>query len=128
MVGIGHEKPQITVTLAVAGDGSVVEPTQLIFGGKTNQSLPEKGRMVPPPGQYFEKTESHWQTPATFVTYIIKVLAPYRIDRIRELGLEAEQKMILLLDLSTLLTQRSSRSRFVASKQYHSDLHTGWVH
>ena len=33
VIGIGHEKPQITVTISCAANGNIIEPTQLIFGG-----------------------------------------------------------------------------------------------
>ena len=33
VIGIGHEKPQITVTISCSAAGNIVEPTQLIFGG-----------------------------------------------------------------------------------------------
>jgi hypothetical protein len=99
VVGIGHEKPQITVTIALSANGEVLNPTQCIFGGKTNRSLPNQGKTPPPPDQYFEKTASHWQTPLSFITYVTKVLVPYRNNIITEKILPEDQKMIVLLDL-----------------------------
>ena len=99
VIGVGHEKPQITTTIAVSATGNIIEPTQLIFGGKTNTSLPNKGKTAPPVGQYFDKTATHWQTPESFITYISKTLIPYRKKVIEEKGLSDDQKMILILDL-----------------------------
>jgi hypothetical protein len=99
VIGVGHEKPQITVTIALAATGHVVDPTQDIFGGKTNRSLPNQGRTPPPPDQYFDKTSSHWQTPQSFIIYITKVLIPYRLQKNREMELPDDQKMIVILDL-----------------------------
>ena len=44
VIGIGHEKPQITVTFGATAEGHLVKPClQLIFGGKTDKSHPNKG-------------------------------------------------------------------------------------
>jgi len=99
IIGVGHEKPQITVTIGAAANGEVVEPTPLIFGGVTNRCHPNKGKSVPPAGQYYDHSKSHWQTPASFVTYITKTLISYRQRTIAQLGLNPDQKMILILDL-----------------------------
>ena len=37
LLGVGHEKPQITVTFALKETGDVVELHQMIFGGKTKR-------------------------------------------------------------------------------------------
>ena len=99
ITGVGYEKPQITVTISCTATGKVLEPTQLIFGGKTKRCHPNSGTTTPPDGQYYDHTQSHWQTPATFITYISKCLIPYRLQTIQSLGLAADQKMIYILDL-----------------------------
>jgi hypothetical protein len=99
VVGVGHEKPQITVTIVVSATGSIIEPTQSIYGGKTNTCLPNKGKTVPPTGQYFDKTPSHWQTPESFAKLILKTLIPYKHEMVERKGLRNDQKMILILDL-----------------------------
>jgi hypothetical protein len=76
-----------------------VEPTQLIFGGKSQKCHPNKGASQPPAGLYYTHTDSHWQTPATFSEYVTKVLVPYRLATITMLGLTSSQKMIFVLDL-----------------------------
>jgi hypothetical protein len=42
MVGVGKNKAQITVGIGVVATGEVLKPVQLIFGGKTERSLPKK--------------------------------------------------------------------------------------
>ena len=99
IIGIGHEKPQITVTLAVNAVGDIIEPTQLIFGGKTNQCHPNRGKTPPLPSQYYDHTQSHWQTAKSFLAYLSKVIFPYRCKTISRLNLVEDQKLIFLLDL-----------------------------
>jgi hypothetical protein len=99
IIGVGHEKPQITVTITVAANGGVVGPIQEIYGGKTKGCHPNKGKTPPLEGQCYDHSSSHWQTPSTFLTYIIKVIIPYRLRTIEELGLDPNQKMIFLIDL-----------------------------
>ena len=67
LVGIGKEKPQITVNLSHNAKGEIIKPVQLIFGGKTNRCHPNNGRTHAPPGQYYEHTTSHWQTVISFI-------------------------------------------------------------
>jgi hypothetical protein len=93
--GIGKEKAQITVTLAVSETGDVLPP-QFIFGGKTTKCHPS----VPAPaGGYYTHSTTHWQTPATFAEWIQRIVVPFRDVTIKEKGFHATQKMILLLDL-----------------------------
>ena len=99
IVGIGKEKPQITVKISCTAAGTVLGPTQPIFGGKTDRCHPGGGKSKPPTGLYYDHTETHWQTPASFVTYIAKVLIPYRHDTLQRLGLPSDQKMLYIMDL-----------------------------
>ena len=77
----------------------MIEPTQLIFGGKTNRCHPNSGRTMAPAGQYYTHTISHWQTPASFLVYITKAIIPYRLKTIQDLGLEPDQMMVFIYDL-----------------------------
>jgi DDE superfamily endonuclease len=97
VIGVGQEKSQITVTLGANEETGELLPTQYIFGGKTTRCHPKD----PPTrdGDYFTQTESHWQTPETFMEYLDKVIMPYKEATIRRLGLPVDQKMILKLDL-----------------------------
>ena len=42
----------------------------MIFGGKTDRSLPGKGKEDPPEGIIWHVTESHWQNPETYIKTI----------------------------------------------------------
>jgi len=103
LLGIGKEKPQITVNISHNATGDTIKPVQLIFDGKTNRCHPNNGRTVAPPGQYYEHTitgsVSHWQTVISFIVYVSKVLIPYRTKTIQELGLNVDQKMVYTYDL-----------------------------
>ena len=99
IVGVGHEKPQITVTFSATATGIIIAPVQLIFGGKTKACHPHKGKVAPPIGIYYDQTTSHWQTPLTFLVYITKVLIPYRLQTVKRLNLPIDQKMVYILDL-----------------------------
>ena len=70
LLGVGSEKPQITVTFTLKETGDVV-----VFGGKTNRCQPQNPA---PANTYYDHTMSHWQTPATYITYLEKVVIPDR--------------------------------------------------
>ena len=65
LLGVGVEKPQITVRFTMKETGHVVELHQLIFGGITNRCEPQA---VPPANTYYAHTDSHWQTPDSYTT------------------------------------------------------------
>jgi hypothetical protein len=58
LIGIGKDKAQITVTLAIVEEGRTLPP-QYIFGGKTNACHPKKVTLPPERG-YFTHSTSHW--------------------------------------------------------------------
>jgi hypothetical protein len=99
IVGIGKEKAQVTVTFGGAASGDMLPLTQVIFGGKTVRCHPNGGRTAPPEGLYYEHTKSHWQNEATYLTYVTRVIVPYRLETIKRMGLPANQKLILIHDL-----------------------------
>ena len=96
LLGVGVEKPQITVTFTMKETGHVVELHQLIFGGKTNRCEPQA---VPPANTYYAHTDSHWQTPDSYTTYLKKVVIPDKDATIALLGLPVDQKAIVMHDL-----------------------------
>jgi hypothetical protein len=97
MVGVGKNKAQITVGIGVVATGEVLKPVQLIFGGKTERSLPKK--KTPQSGQIWHVTDSHWQNPKSFMKAIDEIFVPYRKSMVAKLQLPSDQKMCLLLDL-----------------------------
>ena len=96
LLGVGVEKTQITVTFTMKETGHVVELHQLIFGGKTNRCEPQA---VPPANTYYAHTDSHWQTPDSYTTYLKKVVIPDKDATIALLGLPVDQKAIVMHDL-----------------------------
>ena len=98
IVGVGHEKTQLTVTLAITESGDVL-PAQIIFGGKTNACHPNKGKSLPPPGIFYDHTDAHWQSVASWKRWIINVLIPYKDKIINEFRLSHDQKLLLKVDL-----------------------------
>ena len=84
LLGLGSEKPQITVTFTLKETGDVVGVNQLIFGGKTNRCQPQNPA---PANTYYDHTMSHWQTPTTYITYLEKVVIPDRKATIARLNL-----------------------------------------
>lgn len=119
LIGIGHDKAQVTVTPTLNAEGDIVTPAQVIFGGKiklcfsyyatnntcysytgkTKRCHPNAGKPPFPDGIYYDHSESHWQNPETMIRYITTVLVPCRVATIARLGLSIDQKMILILDL-----------------------------
>ena len=69
---------------------------QLIFGGKTKRCEPQ---LPIPVNTYYDHTESHWQTPATYITYLKKVVVPDKDANIARLKLAIDQKPIVIHDL-----------------------------
>ncbi len=98
VIGVGSEKPQITVTLAITESGKVL-PCQFIFQGKTTGTLPLRGKQKPPDGCIYNFSTTHWQTVETYKQFIEGIIIPYRLRTVHELGLPADQFMILKHDL-----------------------------
>jgi hypothetical protein len=99
VIGVGKEKPQITTTFGGTVSGELLPKTQLIFGGKTVNCHPNKGKTAAPDGLYYDHTASHWQNDETYLSYIKEVIVPYRLAVIQRLGLPDDQKCILIHDL-----------------------------
>ena len=94
LLGIGEEKACITVTLCVTETGLVLPP-QLIFCGKTARCHPK----TPPSNGYYAHTESHWQTPASFIEYLAKIIIPARMQAVEARSLCNKQMAMVKLDL-----------------------------
>ena len=91
LLGVGSEKPQITVTFTLKETGDVV-----VFGGKTNRCQPQNPA---PANTYYDHTMSHWQTPATYIAYLEKVVIPDRKATIARLNLPQNQWALVVHDL-----------------------------
>jgi hypothetical protein len=84
LVGIGKDKAQVTVTLAVTAAGGVL-PYQIIYKGKTDACHPKRSV---PPGCIVTHTMSHWQSVQTYFEYIRDLIIPFKNAKIAELGLD----------------------------------------
>ena len=96
LLGVGSEKSQITLTFTLKETGDVVGIHQLIFGGKTNRCQPQN---PVPANTYYDNTMSHWQTPATNITCLEKVVIPDRKATIARLNLPQNQWALVVHDL-----------------------------
>jgi hypothetical protein len=92
LIGIGKDKATITQTLGISGAGECL-PYQSIWPGKTARSLPGG---PPPPNCIVTFTPSHWQTPATYLEYIRKLIIPWKTRKMVELGLDPLTQWTLL--------------------------------
>lgn len=97
LIGVGKEKSQITVTLGLNEGTGKLLPTQYIFHGKTKKCHPT----IPPTDGmgYFTHTTTHWQNEESFLEYLDKVIMPVKDEIIHTLGLPADHKCILKLDV-----------------------------
>ena len=96
LLGVGHERPKITVTFALKKTGDVVRLHQMIFGGKAKRCESQK---PPRCDIYYDHTESHWQTPATHITLFKKVVVADKDATVARLGLISNQEALVIHDL-----------------------------
>ena len=99
---IGKEdKRGCTILVTTCADGSVL-PFQMIFGGKTEASLPKTDlrHTAELEGHDFTMSESHWCTVVTLKRWVEKVLYPAYVERCRNAQLDVgKQECILQFDL-----------------------------
>lgn len=95
------DKRGCTVLVTTAADGEVL-PCQMIFGGKTDASLPRTPMrtLAEEEGHDFTVSESHWCTVTTLKRWIQNILYPAYLARCARLGLKAgTQECVLQFDL-----------------------------
>lgn len=94
------DKRGCTVLITTSGDGDVL-PIQMIFGGKTEASLPKTDlrQVAESQGHDFAYSESHWCTVETLKRWVQKILLPAYLQRCEKLGLKAGvQECVLQYD------------------------------
>lgn len=99
------DKRGCTVLVTTAGDGSVL-PFQMIFGGKTEASLPKTDlrRVAEDQGHDLTVSESHWCTVETLKRWVINILFPAYNERCEKLALDAGvQECVLQFDCYKVL-------------------------
>lgn len=82
-------KAQITVTFIIKEDGTIVSPHQLIFGGKTDLCHPK----IPEKDSLYHHTESHWQSPTSYIQLLEATVVKDREETIKRLNLPSDQKV-----------------------------------
>ena len=89
------DKREITVLFAGAADGTSL----LIYGGKTDRSHPQGIQFPHNWNIHVTHNDNHWSNEATMLEYLEKVIKPYKEKTIHDLGLQDDQKMIVLFDV-----------------------------
>jgi len=97
------DKRQITMTVAGAATG-VLLPGQVIFQGKTKQSLPAEQflKTYADLGWDFTQTVNHWASLETSKAWSTKIYMPYCARIKAQLWLPSGQASLLLLDCWTV--------------------------
>uniref|UniRef100_A0A1X7TZ04 DDE-1 domain-containing protein n=1 Tax=Amphimedon queenslandica TaxID=400682 RepID=A0A1X7TZ04_AMPQE len=91
----GHEdKRQITAVFGCTMAGDFLPP-QLIYFGKTPKCLPS---VKFADNWNITYTMNHWANEETTLTYIDKILVPYKTQKQRELSLNIQHPALVLFD------------------------------
>ena len=91
------DKRCITATFSVTLSGEFL-PMQLIYGGKTTQSIP---RFAFPKGFCLSANVSHFSNTAESVRLLEKIIIPYIIKERQSLNLPVDQKALVVMDVFT---------------------------
>ena len=92
-----EDKRMITGTFAVTLSGRFL-PIQLIYGGKTNQSIP---KVSFPKGFSLSANPKHFSNTAESVKFFEEIILPYVKAERESLGLPSDQKALMILDAFT---------------------------
>jgi hypothetical protein len=92
------DKRQITACVASSLNGTLL-PLQLIFQGKTPRCLPPATPLSLSSLAHLTFSENHWSSQATMQQYINEVIMPHAEASIRQHRLDADAKIILVLDV-----------------------------
>lgn len=102
-----EEKRAFTVLQGICVDGSVL-PTQFVWKGKTDESLPVRDRTNKKSRRYEAEQKGHtfvfregsyWSSLTTMKQWLKDVVVPYREWQLTVYCLTPEHKMILILDV-----------------------------
>ena len=91
------DKRSITGTFSITLSGNFL-PVQLIYGGKTNQSLP---RYKFPDEFSLSVNEKHFSNTKESIKLLKEIIIPYVEKERIALGLESEQKALVVMDVFT---------------------------
>ena len=91
------DKRTITATFAVSLSGNFLPP-QLIYGGKTTQSLP---KYEFPKSFSLSVNPTHYSNSHESIKFIKEILVPYFTKKRQELGLNNDHKALIIFDVFT---------------------------
>ena len=91
------DKRSITATFSITLAGDFL-PMQLIYGGKTEKSLP---RYQFPEGFSLSVNEKHFSNTNESIKLLKEIIVPYVKKERSNLGLESEQKALVIMDVFT---------------------------
>ena len=91
------DKRSITGTFSITLSGNFL-PVQLIYGGKTNQSLP---RYKFPDEFSLSVNEKHFSNTKESIKLLKEIIIPYVEKERIALGLESEQKALVVMNVFT---------------------------
>ena len=90
------DKCMITATFAITLNGTFL-PMQLIYGGKTKQSLPPGVRF--PDSFSLNVNEKHYSNEKEVLKHLEEVINPYIIAERERLGVGREQAALVIMDV-----------------------------
>ena len=91
------DKRMITGTFAITLSGNFL-PIQLIYGGKTNQSIP---RVAFPSEFCLSANPKHFSNTEESLKFLDKVIIPYVVNERKKLDLPENQKALMVMDVFT---------------------------
>ena len=90
------DKRMVTATFAITLNGTFL-PMQLIYGGKTKQSLPRGVRF--PDSFSLSVNEKHYSNEKEVLNYLEEIINPYIIAERERLGVGREQAALVIMDV-----------------------------
>jgi hypothetical protein len=94
------DKRQITVSVSSSAAGDLL-PFQAIFTGTTYRCLPpqNEGReLCEEAGWHLTYSSNHWSNLDTCKDFVKKILEPYRVKQVQQMGLDDDSKLLWLLN------------------------------
>jgi len=95
VTGVGSDKAQVTLTLAITEAGDALN-YQVIFEGTTDRCHPKHLKQA---GALWSHSASHWQNAITYTEYVENIVVPYKNKGIADNNLPFNQMTILKHDM-----------------------------
>jgi len=117
------DKRQITCCIASSMNGDLL-PLQLVFQGKTTKCEPAATAASIAASVHITHSDNHWSTQETMQQYIKEVIVPYTKSKIQEHRLQADTRVVLVLDVWAV--HKSEEFRMFL-RQQHPNIHLVFV-